>query len=158
MYSDASGSYTRGGFGALCEEAWMSGVWNYDFVQRVKPSIEYLELYALTAGVLQWIHRFRNMRIYLFCNKKSVRDMVNSSSARCRNCMVLIRLITLKSLMHNVRIKVKYVESHKNVLTDALSRGQWQRLWDKAPEYTNEEPDCVPEAIWPMEKIWIYSN
>ena len=39
------------GFGGICEEDWMYGQWD-EFTRSVKPSIEYLELFALTAGIL----------------------------------------------------------------------------------------------------------
>ena len=102
MYSDASKSLKRG-YGAYCDLDWLAGKWcnskeeEHFFIQK-DPSIEFLELFALTAGVLAWIHRFNNRRIILFCNNKSVIDMVNKSSSRCRNCMSLIRMITLKGL------------------------------------------------------------
>ena len=60
MYSDASGSYTNGGFGAYCGSSWCFGKWNTTFMQLARPSIEYLELYGLTVGVLLWIKRYKN--------------------------------------------------------------------------------------------------
>ena len=51
MFSDASKSLTHGGLGAICEDEWMSAPWNYELIQAVDPSIEYLELFALTAAV-----------------------------------------------------------------------------------------------------------
>ena len=61
MYSDASGKI---GFGALCGSSWMYGRWG-NFLSE-DPSIEYLELFALTVGVLAWIKRFENGRIYIY--------------------------------------------------------------------------------------------
>ena len=156
MYLDASGSLRTGGLGAFCENSWTYHVWNYSFLKKVKPSIEYLELYALTVGVLKWIHRFRNRKIYLFCDNTSVHDMVNDSSSHCKNCMILIRILTVHSMIHNVRVFVKYVESRKNELADALSRLDMVRFWDKAPETMDKEPEDLPKQIWPMEKIWVY--
>ena len=43
----------------------MAGQWDY-FTGQVKPSIEYLELYAMTAGVLAWIHRFNKEANWLY--------------------------------------------------------------------------------------------
>ena len=57
MYSDASGKI---GMGAVCGASWMYQVWDEKFIRKHKPSIEYLELYAVTAAVIAWIHRFRN--------------------------------------------------------------------------------------------------
>ena len=89
MYSDATKN-TELGFGAICRRHWMMHQWNTEFVKQVDPSIEYLELYAVLAAVLAWIHKFRNQRIVLHCDNMSVVEMINSNSSRCKICMVLI--------------------------------------------------------------------
>ena len=157
MYSDASGNYRKCGFGAWCQTSYMYSTWEADFVTRVKPSIEYLELFGVTAGILTWIHRFTNRHVTLFCDNKSVRDMINGSSARCKNCMYLIRLIVIKSLKHNVQVSVKYVESKKNDFADALSRMETKRIEKLKLKYNIERyPTRIPNEIWPMSKIWLY--
>ena len=65
MFSDASGKI---GMGAICNSAWVIQRWPKEFLEKNNPSIEYLELYAVTAAVLTWIHQFRNRRIILFCD------------------------------------------------------------------------------------------
>ena len=62
--------------GAICGSADASNVG----LKKFKPSIEYLELYAVTAAVLTWIHQFKNRRIILFCDNQSVVDMINLTS------------------------------------------------------------------------------
>ena len=59
MYSDSLRNGNLG-FGATCGSSWMYGQWKPGFVTNYDPSIEYLELWALVAGVLTWIHRFTN--------------------------------------------------------------------------------------------------
>ena len=44
MYSDASGKI---GMGAICGQEWMFGQWPSKFIQKYKPSIEFLELLLL---------------------------------------------------------------------------------------------------------------
>ena len=157
MYSDASG---RIGMGAHCGSAWMYKNWSKEFLTRCKPSIEYLELYAITAAVLTWIHNFKNRRIILFCDNKSVVDMINMTSTSCRNCMVLIRLIVLKGLMENVRIFALHVEGKKNVLADNLSRDKikaFQEECIRMDKVIDSVPTPVPEALWPIEKLWKFA-
>ena len=119
MYSDATRNFQLG-CGGYCGSSWFCQKWD-PFVKKVNPSIGYLELYAVTVAVLLWIHRFKNQKIQLFCDNKSAVDMINASSSKCRNCMVLIRLITLEGLKNNVRIFVKHVKSENNEISDALS-------------------------------------
>ena len=154
FYSDASLNPFLG-MGARCYRSWMYQAWNADFVIKRSPSIEYLELFALTAAILTWVHRFRNRRIILFCDNQSVNAMVNHTTSKCKNCMVLIRLIVLHSLIHNVRIYCRYVESRKNVEADLLSRLRIQKFKEvTANQNMEDEPTPVPDSIWPIETIW----
>ena len=119
MFSDAS---RRIGMGAYCGEEWMQQNWSEVFLNKCKPSIDYLELYAVTAAVITWIHKFKNRRVILFCDNQSVVDMINITSTSCKNCMVLIRIIVLKGMLENVRIFARHVKGIKNDLADSLSR------------------------------------
>ena len=65
MYSDASRNFQKG-FGAWCNQSWTLGAWDYKFMYDNEPSIEYLELFAVTVAVKLWIHQFTNRKIYLF--------------------------------------------------------------------------------------------
>ena len=157
MYSDASRNFEKG-FGAYCGPHWCYGQWNLQFMQKYKPSIQYLELFGVTVAVINWIHKFKNRRIYLFCDNQSVVQMINNSSSRCKNCMVLIRLITLQGLLNNTRIFAKYVHTLKNDKADALSRLQLTRFWkacNQNGDQMDQEMTAIPQEIWPMEKIWL---
>ena len=157
MYSDASRNFTLG-FGAYCGPHWCHGQWDATFCNQVQPSIEYLELYALTVGVLNWLHMFKNRKIILFCDNEAVVAMVNKSSSKCKNCMVLIRLIVLTSLVNNSRVYVRYVRSKDNGKADALSRFQMERFWKLSQgHHMNEQASPIPQDIWPLSKIWIRS-
>ena len=136
----------------------MWGTWDYTFCDKVQPSIEYLELFALAAAVLAWIDRFKNRKIYLFCDNQSVVQMINNTTSSCRNCMVLLRLIVLQGLRHNVKIMAKYVRSHDNGRADALSRHKFELFYKLSAHKLNLEvsPVPIPEEIWPMQKIWLY--
>ena len=80
MFSDASKNYLKG-MGAICQNDWMCMQWDRTFMERNDPNIEFLELYAVTAAILTWIHHFKNCRVYLFCNNMSVAHMLNNSSS-----------------------------------------------------------------------------
>ena len=103
MYSDASRNLELG-MGCTRQTSWAFKQWNAAFIRDNQLSIEYLELYAVVCGVILWLDRFSNSRITLFCDNRSVVDMINVSSSTCKNCMVLIRLLVLQSLTKNVRV------------------------------------------------------
>ena len=153
MYTDASGVI---GFGGICGTSWMHQTWTPDFLSKCNPSIEYQELFAVVAGVIQWIDRFRNQRIILFCDNKSVVGMINNTTSSCKNCMVLIRMLVLKSLIENVRVFCRHVKSKDNTYADVLSRNRihyFKTHLDKNLFERTATP--VPEAMWPEMKLWL---
>ena len=151
FYTDASGGI---GLGGICQRDWMYGFWPKDFLKMAKPSIQYLELFAVLAAVLSWISRFQNLRIVIFCDNESVVNMINFTTTSCKNCMVLLRILVLHSLVNNVRIFAKHVASKDNCFADALSRGQLNRFRRIAKRKFNKTPTMIPELIWPIHKIW----
>ena len=53
FYSDAN-AHPLLGFGARYNDHWLFAQWENGFIKNNKPSIEYLELFALTAALLMW--------------------------------------------------------------------------------------------------------
>ena len=154
--TDASSGLKHGGFGGFFAPNWFCGRWETQFLIEKSPSINYLELAALTFAVFLWSDRLRDKRVVILCDNKSVRDMVNSTSGSTKNCMVLIRLPTLRSMEFNMRIFVRYLESKNNDISDALSRQNWssfRKLTKKMD--VNEKPDMLPDVLWPLSKLWI---
>ena len=127
FYTDASGA-AHLGFRAFFRGFWTYRRWKENLIKELSPSIEYLELYTLTVGIVLWAPRLKNKRVIVFCDNQAVVQMVNKYTAGCINCMHLIRLIVFTSLKHNVRFFTKYVDTHQNVLADALSRQDLTRF------------------------------
>ena len=154
-YTDASGVI---GFGGYHLSNWFQGRWSNQFLETEKPSIQYQELYAVTVSVLLWGERYRNKRICLFCDNLSVVNMINATTTGCKNCMVLIRILVLRSMMWNLRIFARHVETKDNFLADALSRFQMGRFWKDVHRTKRTMQACsetIPHEIWPVDKVWL---
>ena len=151
FYTDASGAI---GYGCSFNKKWIQGFWDKRFLLEKRPSIQYLELYALCVGLLAWGHELTNAKFVIFCDNKAVRDMVNQTTSGCKNCMVLIRIITINNLIFNRRLLVKYVKSKENSLADSLSRGDFKEFWKLNPG-ANPREDPTPSMISPVWKIWL---
>ena len=122
---------------------------------KENPSIEFLKLFALAAGLLTWETEAEliNTRVIVFCNNQAVIHMVNDMTSSCEKCMKLIRLMVLSGLRCNRRVTAKFVPSKSNGLTDALSRGQWKRFCVLGPHMDATCNQINPD-IWPIQKIW----
>ena len=100
--SDASAA-KRLGFGAVFGNRWIQAQWEPGFIKAEghEPSIAYLELYTVTAAILTWCELIKNTRVVVFYDNMSAVQMINQSTSACRNCMYLIRLLTLNGLVNN---------------------------------------------------------
>ena len=151
--SDASGN-KENGYGCIFNKNWIAGTWEKEFFVKEKPSIEYLELFVLVAGVLTYDTSLKDCRIIVFCDNQAVVHMVNQITSGCKNCMVLIRMLTLNGLKFNRRVSARYISTLDNDLADALSRGQMTRYRRLGPNM-NKFPDKIDDRLWPMSKLWI---
>ena len=151
FYSDASGKI---GYGCILQDRWCRGDWDPNFIKNEEPSIEYLELFALTAGIFTWAHLLKNKRIMLHCDNMAVVNMINNMTSSCKNCMILIRLLVLNNLRFNRRTTAVYILTKNNDLSDALSRGQMLRYRRLAPQM-EEFPWEIHADLWPMNKVWM---
>ena len=153
MYSDASKNPNLG-FGVICGSSWMYARWlPADFILQVDPSIKYLELFALVAGCITWLHRFRNRCIILHCDNESICVMVNKTTSYCKNCVVLLRLLVLKSLIENVRVFAKHLGMKQNKDADLLSRMKISYFKRCGNGKFARNSTQIPECIWPLTKI-----
>ena len=97
FYSDASQNPVLG-FGAIFNTEWTYHQWEKNYIEVKQPSIQYIELFALCIGVFTWSHKLKNGKFLIWCDNKSTRDMVNSGVSKCRNCMFLLRMLTLDNV------------------------------------------------------------
>ena len=66
------------GFGAVFRNRWIWGKWGSEFIVEQEPSIEFLELFALTAGILTWGRFLKNFRMIVFSDNEAVCNIVNN--------------------------------------------------------------------------------
>ena len=146
------------GFGCVMGDRWLFGQWELGFIEKYRPSIEYLELFALVAGVLTWEFELKNIHLLLYCDNQAVVHMVNNITSGCEHCMHLLRVLVLNGLQFNRRLRAVYIKSSDNVLSDSLSRGQLDHFWQAAPTTMHKNPDHMMERLWPVSKFWGSTN
>ena len=160
FYTDASGGIDNGGLGCVYKTHWAVEAWGKRFMLEKKPSIEYLELFALAAGLLMWSRDtdICNNRVIVHCDNMSVVGMINNMTSSCKNCMFLLRRIIKDTMVNNYRVFAVHLRSEENDLADALSRNQMDRFWKLCQEKNIKRDRCasrVPDEIWPPAKIWV---
>ena len=153
FYTDASKNPNLG-MGGIFGDSWFFAQWDPLFTESQSPSIEFLELLALTVGVICWADQLCDRKIVIFNDNQAVINMVNNITSKCPQCMKLIRILTLDGIYCNRKIVVKYIPSKMNYLADALSRLDFECFWQKAPSTMNRVPDVILESLWPIENLW----
>ena len=144
------------GFGGVHGQHWFFGQWEVGYIDRYDPSIEYLELYAVCVSIYLWTNSIKDKRIVLFCDNQAVVNIINNSSARCKNCMKLIRLIMSRYMLFNCRVFARWVRGSSNSRVDLLSRqkiSQFKQITCNAQ--IDDYPESLLQALWPASKIWI---
>ena len=156
FYSDASRNFSLG-FGAFFDKSWMQAWWTkVQITEELNLSIQYLELYAVTAAVITWLHRFQNKKVVIFCDNEAVVNILNNTMSSCKNCMVLVRFVVLQILLYNVKLFVKYVNMKWNEISDSLSHFQNDRFRRLTEGLHFEKfPTPVPKELYPVPEIWI---
>ena len=156
LYADASCS-EKLGMGAIFMEtnSWMYQKWDSQFIPENKPSIEFLELYALVVALHMWGKNdiLKNTCITVHCDNQAVVCMVNNGASSCMQCLKLIRILVLQMIRSNSRIFVQYISTQKNFLADALSRIDLVRFHRLAPPTIKWEPD--QSTLIPPQELWV---
>ena len=159
-YTDASRNPNLG-MGGICQlkngqMAWFWKQWNKEFIIDHQPSIGYLELYAVAVGIVLWTKFFRNRNIILYCDNLSVVNMLNNKTSKCPNCMILVRIIVLHSMLYNTKISAHHVRTENNSISDSLSRLKFRKFKFLTRHFNLQEQSTgIPECLWPLDKVWL---
>ena len=153
FYTDSSHNPDLG-MGGVFGNLWICERWPKGFVESCKPSIEFLELFTLCAGVLTWSHLLKNGRIIVFNDNQAVVGMVNNMTSKCPFCMKLLRLLALDNMISNRRMFVNYVRSCDNILADSLSHLDFNRFWENAPITMDPKKCTLNDNLWPVQQLW----
>ena len=152
-YTDASANPNLGA-GGYSESNWFILQWNDKTLKKYDLNINYLELFAVAVAIYNWIAKYRNRHIIIFCDNMSVVQMLNNNSSKCKHCMMLIRLIVLKTMLANVKLTLRHVRGENNEYADCLSRHRYKQFWRKArseKKTFDKAPTPLPKELWPME-------
>ena len=69
-FSDASANPELGFGCVIGNKSWIWGKWESGFIHKYQPSIEYLELFALCAGIFTWEYDLKNLRMKVHCDNQ----------------------------------------------------------------------------------------
>ena len=112
-YLEAGGGYCQG------------SCFHFQFPQNLKKlklDINQLEYLVLTIALTLWGHKLRGRKIRLLCDNQATVAAVNSGSSRNEKIEECLRKIHTLQGIFSFKIKVVYINTLKNRVSDALSR------------------------------------
>lgn len=124
-------------------------------LESYDPSVQFLELVALTAGVVLFSEVLANSgTITLWCDNQVVLHMVNNGASSCPHCMKLIRIITLFLLKYNIKYQVNFIPTRDNRNSDLLSRLKTKEFLAQVPVGWTPKRVLVPAPLMPVTKFF----
>ena len=107
----------------------------------------YSELYPVVVAILIWGQSLANLRILFHIDNQAVVHIVNKQTSKSPEVMTLVRKLVLNTLLFNITLKAQYINTKSNAIADSISRCQWHRFRNLAPQ-AYPDPTPLPPIIW----------
>ena len=146
LFTDAASTV---GFGAVFGAKWFHGIWPPSCKGK---NIALLELYPICLALYMWGPYLANKCITMHCDNQAIVAILNSSTSKDSEIMVLVRKIVLLCMTKNILIHAVYIPSHANLLCDLLSRDQVDKARQVGP-HLEATPTLIPKA-WSLS-LWL---
>ena len=96
-----------------------------------KVHISAIEMYAIYIAMQFWVQSVCNKRLQLLCDNQACVQILNVGSAKDRLLLNLARQIWYLCAKHNVQLRVNYIPSSENRLSDFLSRWNLSEMYSR---------------------------
>ena len=103
-------------------------------------------MFPILVSLHIWGAQLQNKKIVFHCDNLASVHIVNSMTSKNDRVMTIVRDITLLCLKLNIAIKAQHVNGCCNQIADALSRFNFQRFFQLAPE-ADKAPTPVPSHL-----------
>ena len=144
LFTDSCGSC---GGGAFFNKSWSYIAWPDSMSLEVRRDITYLELFPILMALWIWRDKFTSRKLLLNTDNMALVHILNSMSSKSPRVMSLIRPIVFICLNNNIQIKCLHIPGYKNSIADSISRFQWERFRNLAPE-ADKCPVPIPNSLY----------
>lgn len=149
LFTDSAGGIGKG-CGCYLFGKWSILQWPVEWYQSdILKDITFLEMIPIALSVFLWDRVFKRKKIAFHVDNLAVVTVLNSKSSKSPRVMNLLRFIVYRSMMGHFHLKAFHISSANNCVADALSRGQFQKFKELAPE-ADTFPTAVPMEFWSL--------
>ena len=136
------------GFGGIFGSEWIVGTWDDHFSEQVKSnSITFLEFFPIIVSLVVWSKELSGKKILFHCDNRALVDVLNKLSASDKGILRLLRFFVVKCVTYDIEVKAVHVPGKLNVISDALSRGDYKKFRALHPTAVNV-PTEIPAELW----------
>ena len=136
LFTDAS----HLGYGCYWQGHWLSGTWTR---RQVARDIQWKELFAVLLAATAWGPQWSCRRLLVHCDNHAVVDIWQAGTTKHPALMHLVRTLFLTAATNNFTVLLQHIPGVSNSIADALSRSQFSRFHQLAPE-ADENPTPTP--------------
>jgi hypothetical protein len=146
LFTDASNL----GYGGYFKGKWFSSTWPEALgdILDSKFSIAFKELYPIVVAALLYGPSWGQKRILFRCDNIATVWAINKGRSHSPAMMQLMRRLVLVAAEWNFAFASEHIPGVKNDIADALSRLQYPRFHQLAPE-----ADRVPSSVPPQDQV-----
>jgi hypothetical protein len=143
LFTDASGKY---GIGGYFHGEWFASTWPIDpeYSADLSVSIAFQELYPIVVSAILWGHSWSRKRIVFRSDNMATVCILNKGRSKCPVIMKLMRRLVLLAGNFSFAFYAEHICGVKNTIADSLSRQQFRRFRQLAPNAA-EFPLPCPE-------------
>ena len=147
LFTDSAGAVGLG-CGCFLGKEWTYFQWPEYWCKlgEVLRDITFLEMVPVLLAVFLWGRRLSNCKIQLYIDNEALVAVLNKQSAKSKRLMQLIRPFILLAMEYGIIFKATHISTHVNAIADAISRKQFVRFRNLAPE-ADEKPQAMPEPF-----------
>ena len=145
LYTDASSTV---GFSAYYKHSWFCEK-RPDEVQS-DSSMSFRELWPIVCAAIIWSKQWAQKRLAFFFDNIGTVYILNSVRSKCSKIMSIMRTLTWLAASNKFTFNGVFIRSRDNSKTDSLSRFQFARFRELAPEADLYPVKCpsASEVIW----------
>ena len=97
-------------------------------------------------AVMLWGDRLQGKIIVFHIDNQGLVQVINKQTTKSKRLMTVLREFILLCMQQSIIFKATYISTKLNTIADSISRKQWSRFRQLAPN-ASQAPQPVPEGF-----------
>ncbi|XP_053402664.1 uncharacterized protein LOC128557986 [Mercenaria mercenaria] len=149
LFTDSAGS-SHLGCGCFYSNEWSFFAWPKNWwCEEIMADITFLEMVPVILALSLWGKQLQYNKVLLRIDNEALVGVINKQTSKSKRLMQLVRQFVLLAMEYGIVFKALHISTHLNSIADSISRKQWDRFRNLAPD-ANQEPQQIPDRFRSM--------